>query len=232
MRAQPTVLAVEVLLEAARLEPVGGLAGGREDDEVREARGQGLRDVRPEQPFREQRLDGAHLRDTVEQLAESCLDFVQPLGQHVQEEVAARPCRRKRLAVGADLEVLGELRPDDVHVRRPLRRDPFHPVVGGEQDERPLGPGRLGDRGEVLLDQRRDLGRVRPGHVHQRVCVAEVDRPVRALLGRERAAEPGEPLPVVVEGMDRCRRRSTLLVCDRAIPLGMTTWLGSGSRRR
>ena len=61
----------------------------------------------------------------------------------------------------------------------------------------------------MLLDQRRDLGRVRPGHVHERVRVREIDRPVRALLRCERAAQPCEAFGVVSVRMDgrRCEEQ-------------------------
>ena len=62
----------------------------------------------------------------------------------------------------------------------------------------------------MVLHQRGDLGRVRSGHVHQRVRVAEVDRPVGALLGRRARAEDVETLADVVERMDVRRREEHL----------------------
>ncbi len=78
----------------------------------------------------------------------------------------------------------------------------LHPLVCGQQDKRSLRPGRIRDRREVVLDQSSYLGRVGSGHVHERVRLAEVDRPVRALLGPHRCAEDVETLANVVEGMD------------------------------
>src|SRR5262245_30396378 len=86
VRRQSAVLPEEVLLEAAGLEPVGCLAGCRQDNQIRQPRRQRVGDARSEQPFAEQLLNLPYLRDGREQLGQTRLDLVQPLGPYVQEE--------------------------------------------------------------------------------------------------------------------------------------------------
>src|SRR5439155_19329650 len=125
LRAQPAVLPVQVLNEAARLVPEDRFAIARQDDHVTETGSQGRRRL-AEDAGRDQSLGRDNLGSPVQPAAELLAHLVQVPVADVEEQIATRAGRRERLSVGAGLEPGGELGPDAVDVDRASRVDRGH----------------------------------------------------------------------------------------------------------
>ena len=194
LRTEPSMLAVELLDEVARLVPEDRFAVAWKDDDVAEP-GPEVRRRCVEGAGGDERVDLHHVSDPVESFGELVANLALLPVADMQEEIAARAGRCERLSVRAGLEVGGELWPQLVDVDGACRVDRRHPVIGGQQDQRSGGERCMVDEGQRRRECFVRSRVVRAAVVHQTVDLVQIDDCVTDVGRRERVRSGGEALP-------------------------------------